>query len=118
MSFVLPGFAICAEYKTLYHRFIFAIVLVFKSDCCIIIFTEIHFGELRFGECDFISLEVLVEMVFRSRTAELRILNKKFSQKGFVMTVLYGRRRVGKTKLINQFMQEHDCRRISFTART
>ena len=84
----------------------------------IINFTEIHFGELRFGECDFISLEVLVEMVFRGRTAELRILNKKFSQKGFVMTVLYGRRRVGKTKLINQFMQEHDCRRISFTART
>ena len=55
-------------------------------------------------------------MVFRGRTAELSILNKKFSQKGFVMTVLYGRRRVGKTKLINQFMQAHDCRRISFTA--
>lgn len=55
-------------------------------------------------------------MVFRGRTAELGILNKKFSQKGFVMTVLYGRRRVGKTKLINQFMQAHDCRRISFTA--
>ena len=55
-------------------------------------------------------------MIFKGRTAELGILNKKFSQKGFVMTVLYGRRRVGKTKLINQFMQAHNCRRISFTA--
>lgn len=32
------------------------------------------------------------------------------------MTVLYGRRRVGKTMLINKFMKDHDCRKISFTA--
>lgn len=54
--------------------------------------------------------------VFRGRTAELKVLDKKFKQDGFVMTVLYGRRRVGKTKLINKFMQEHDCKKISFTS--
>ena len=57
-----------------------------------------------------------MQTVFRGRTAELGILNRKYNQQGFVMTVLYGRRRVGKTKLINQFMQEHDCKHISFTA--
>ena len=54
--------------------------------------------------------------VFRGRKAELRILNQKFQQKGFVMTVLYGRRRVGKTTLVNQFIHGHDCKHISFTA--
>lgn len=54
--------------------------------------------------------------VFRGRTAELKVLDKKYKQDGFVMTVLYGRRRVGKTKLINKFMQEHDCKKISFTS--
>lgn len=54
--------------------------------------------------------------IFRGRSAELQILDKKYKQKGFVMTVLYGRRRVGKTKLVNKFMQEHDCKSISFTA--
>ncbi|MBR5367882.1 MAG: AAA family ATPase [Lachnospiraceae bacterium] len=53
--------------------------------------------------------------VFRGRTAELNALNKKFKQNGFVMTVLYGRRRVGKTRLINEFMQGHDCKKIYFT---
>jgi AAA+ ATPase superfamily predicted ATPase len=54
--------------------------------------------------------------IFRGRFAELKILDKKFKQKGFVMTVLYGRRRVGKTKLVNKFIQDHDCKSISFTA--
>ncbi|MCR5357575.1 MAG: AAA family ATPase [Lachnospiraceae bacterium] len=54
--------------------------------------------------------------VFRGRTAELKILDRKYNENGFVMTVLYGRRRVGKTKLINKFMKEHDCKNISFTA--
>ena len=87
----------------------------------IIHFTEIDFGEMDFGEIDlgeihFGILEALMGMVFRGRTVELGVLNKKFRQQGFVMTVVYGRRRVGKTKLINQFMHQHDCRRISFTA--
>ena len=54
--------------------------------------------------------------VFHGRTAELNVLDKKYKQAGFVMVVLYGRRRVGKTMLINKFMQDHDCRKISFTA--
>ena len=53
---------------------------------------------------------------FRGRVAELNALDKKYRKDGFAMTVLYGRRRVGKTMLINKFMQEHDCRNISFTA--
>ena len=54
--------------------------------------------------------------IFRGRSAELKILDKKYRQKGFVMTVLYGQRRVGKTKLVNKFIQEHDCKSISFTS--
>ena len=30
--------------------------------------------------------------IFRGRQAELKILDKKFKQNGFIMTVLYGRR--------------------------
>ena len=54
--------------------------------------------------------------IFRGRTAELKILDKKYKQDGFIMTVLYGRRRIGKTMLINKFIKDHDCRHISFTA--
>ncbi len=54
--------------------------------------------------------------VFFGRTAELKALDKKYDKNGFVMTVLYGRRRVGKTKLINKFIQDHNCKVISFTA--
>ena len=57
-----------------------------------------------------------MKTMFRGRTAELNALRKKFRQEGFAMAVIYGRRRVGKTKLINQFMQEQGCKRISFTA--
>ena len=32
------------------------------------------------------------------------------------MTILYGRRRIGKTRLINKFISGHDCKCISFTA--
>ena len=54
--------------------------------------------------------------IFRGRQAELKILRKKFALPGFMMTVLYGRRRIGKTMLINKFMQEQDCKCISFTS--
>lgn len=54
--------------------------------------------------------------MFRGRTTELKVLDGKYKKDGFVMTILYGRRRVGKTELINKFMQEHDCLHISFTA--
>ncbi|MBP3239253.1 MAG: AAA family ATPase [Oribacterium sp.] len=54
--------------------------------------------------------------IFRGRDKELKILDKKYKQDGFKMTVLYGRRRIGKTKLINKFIREHDCKSISFTS--
>ena len=54
--------------------------------------------------------------IFRGRQTELKILDKKFNQDGFVMTVLYGRRRIGKTKLINKFIEDHECKSISFTS--
>ena len=53
--------------------------------------------------------------IFRGRQAELKILDKKFKQNGFIMTVLYGRR-IGKTMLINKFMHEQSCKTISFTS--
>ncbi len=53
---------------------------------------------------------------FRGRATELKLLHKKYQQKGFVMTVLYGRRRIGKTRLINKFISEQSCKSISFTA--
>ena len=57
-----------------------------------------------------------MQETFRGRTTELRILENKFQKKGFVMTILYGRRRIGKTSLINKFISSHDCKCISFTA--
>ena len=42
--------------------------------------------------------------LFRGREAELKALEKKYKQKDFVMAVVYGRRRVGKTRLINEFI--------------
>ena len=53
---------------------------------------------------------------FKGRKTELNVLNKKFEQDGFFMTVLYGRRRIGKTMLINKFMSLKSCKKISFTA--
>lgn len=58
----------------------------------------------------------MMKDMFRGRTAELRILDKKYDQDGFVMTVLYGRRRIGKTRLINRFIHDHACQSISFTS--
>ncbi len=54
--------------------------------------------------------------IFRGRAKELAILDKKYKQSGFSMIVLYGRRRIGKTMLINKFIAEHKCKHISFTA--
>lgn len=53
---------------------------------------------------------------FRGRAAELAILEQKYRKNGFVMAVIYGRRRVGKTRLVNQFLSGKNCKVISFTA--
>ena len=54
--------------------------------------------------------------VFRGRERELAVLDKRFKRDGFSMVVLYGRRRIGKTMLINKFIEDHQCKFISFTA--
>ncbi len=41
--------------------------------------------------------------MFQGRTRELAELERLYTQGGFQMVVLYGRRRVGKTTLVNDF---------------
>ena len=43
--------------------------------------------------------------MFIGRERELEALDKLYSSNKFEFTVIYGRRRVGKTALINQFIQ-------------
>jgi len=42
--------------------------------------------------------------MFIGRETELSELNKEYNKAGFRFVVLYGRRRVGKTSLITQFL--------------
>lgn len=43
--------------------------------------------------------------MFIGREAELKALNREFDSDGFRMTVIYGRRRVGKSTLIKEFIR-------------
>lgn len=52
--------------------------------------------------------------MFVGRKRELAILNGLYERGGFQMVVVYGRRRVGKTALINEFARNK--RTLSFTA--
>lgn len=52
--------------------------------------------------------------MFIGRKDELEKLNKLYKTKKFQMPVIYGRRRIGKTALINEFVK--DKKSISFTA--
>ena len=53
---------------------------------------------------------------FIGRKTELAALQEKFDSKGFHMAVIYGRRRLGKTALINEFIRLNDVKAISFVA--
>mgnify|MGYP004446570481 FL=1 len=53
---------------------------------------------------------------FRGRVAELSVLQNKYDKGDFQMVVLYGRRRICKTELMNEFMRRQSCKCISFTA--
>ncbi len=53
---------------------------------------------------------------FKGRRSELTALQKKYDHTEFQMVVLYGRRRIGKTKLMNEFIQRQDCKYVSYTA--
>ena len=43
--------------------------------------------------------------MFIGRKKELAVLEKTYSKPGFQMTVIYGRRRIGKSTLITEFMR-------------
>lgn len=53
-------------------------------------------------------------MGFLHRERELILLQKEFEKKGFRMTVIYGRRRVGKSELIKEFIK--DKKSVYYTA--
>ena len=57
-----------------------------------------------------------MEKQFRGRNKELKALEQRFNQGGFSMTVIFGRRRIGKTMLVNHFIQEKECKCITFTS--
>ena len=53
---------------------------------------------------------------FKGRQRELDVLQSKYDKNNFCMSIIYGRRRIGKTTLINEFINRQDCIKISFTA--
>ena len=53
---------------------------------------------------------------FIGRKNELNALQDKYNDPGFQMAVIYGRRRIGKTALINEFMNQNSCKKVSFVA--
>ena len=61
--------------------------------------------------------ELVMQVVFRGRNTELKILEKKYSQDGFIMTVIYGRRRIGKTRLIQVQLKRDNLSVVPFFVR-
>lgn len=53
---------------------------------------------------------------FIGRQEELRALQEKYDRNDFQMAIIYGRRRIGKTTMINRFIGQNDCPAISFIA--
>ena len=53
---------------------------------------------------------------FIGRKEELASLQELYNKKGFQMAVLFGRRRVGKTTLINRFIEKNKCKSVSFVS--
>ena len=54
-------------------------------------------------------------MIFIDRINELKALNNRYNSGKAEFKVIYGRRRLGKTELMKQFMNNHDG--IIFTMR-
>lgn len=44
---------------------------------------------------------------FIDRGAELKVLEREYGASGFSLVVVYGRRRVGKTRLLREFINQH-----------
>lgn len=53
---------------------------------------------------------------FIGREEELTVLQEMYNKKGFHLAVLFGRRRVGKTTLINKFIELNKCKSVSFVS--
>ena len=53
---------------------------------------------------------------FIGRREELASLQELYDRKGFQMAVLFGRRRVGKTTLLNRFIEMNKCKAVSFVS--
>lgn len=47
--------------------------------------------------------------MFLGREKELEALERMYHKKGFQMTIVYGRRRIGKTALLNEFIREKNA---------
>lgn len=54
--------------------------------------------------------------MFYGREAELKMLNDNFNYQGFKMVVVYGRRRVGKSYLLQHFFESLNTKIIAFQA--
>lgn len=61
-------------------------------------------------------MRVIVLDIFLGRKTELNILQKIYDRNSFGMAIVYGRRRIGKTMLISEFMKRQDVKKIFFTA--
>ena len=59
----------------------------------------------------------MMERKFIGRENELRALQEKFERPGFQLAVIYGRRRIGKTTLVNKFIENNaDVKAVEFVA--
>lgn len=62
-----------------------------------IILTKIYFSKVKFSQGG--------KPVFVGRKNELSVLEDTYKKPGFQMTVIYGRRRIGKSRLISEFIK-------------
>ncbi|MDR2337932.1 MAG: ATP-binding protein [Deltaproteobacteria bacterium] len=53
---------------------------------------------------------------FTNRTEELKTLEEEFAKNTSTLTILYGRRRIGKTELIAEFLRRHNNNAFYFQA--
>ena len=53
---------------------------------------------------------------FIGRKEELASLQELYDRKGFQMAVLFGRRRIGKTTLVNKVIEINKCKSVSFVS--
>ncbi|RLG71155.1 MAG: hypothetical protein DRO04_00375 [Candidatus Iainarchaeum archaeon] len=51
---------------------------------------------------------IIIMSRFIDREYELEFLNERFKNRGFEFIVVYGRRRIGKTELIKQFIKDKE----------